>query len=206
MKFTRGYIIAFTLALLPILAWLGSDSVRQDTPAECERCGSAGHFSKRITCVWGHRWEKKSGAEIQPSLFLQDFPEFRCEHSWDYQPSNTTRVWGGPLFKAAPLGRGPTVIGCGPYSSFAVELYHHDAAFREKLKDALEDELVTRAQLVRWFEYRWSAETEPFELADGEADAFAKLNAIADKVSGGTRFFAPLSAGVPPHSAPSKPF
>ena len=208
VKSIHRYAIASVLVLLPGVIWLGSDSVRRDSTGECSRCGSIGQSERREWYVWGIRGHKEATKwEVQPSLFIRDFPEFACKHAWNDVTSKNTRLWGGPLFQAAPRGAGGHMIGCGVGCPLVIELYHREPAFREKLKEALEDEVATRAQVVRWFEFRWLEFDEPFTPRPDETDAFAKLNGIADRFSAATPvFFNPLPIQEPPKIPLPEPF
>ena len=184
VKSSSLYVMAFSLALLPPAAWLGSDSVRRNVVTTCPFCESISQHEERDWCFWGMRGRSDSEPVIQPSRVVQDFPEFQCEHQWTVVSSEVAQWRDGPLFEVRPREKTVDFMPAG--SASGAETYNQYLEVRNFIQDALVDEAFSREQFLRWLELDRNMPTQEewLERDEGDLAAFGKIYGIVGAVTG----------------------
>ncbi|WP_035614488.1 hypothetical protein [Haloferula sp. BvORR071] len=192
MKSSSRYVLAFSLALLPALAWLGLDSARRVVVESCPICESTSQHEEHDWCFWGLRGSNDSRPVVEASRLFSDFPDFCPHHQWSHVSAKLTRRHDSPLFEARLRERFIAIdfmpLSCGG-SLFVSEIrsYNEDPELRDLLHEALDDELVTRDQLFRWLELGEDDPAESGALEDEDVTAFDMLDAMFAKFLSGHR-------------------
>ncbi len=183
MKSRHRYALAFSLILLPLLTGAGVHLAEEGQSEVCASCGSTHRFREQRWNVWGFTNQRILGDEIEPSLPLRDFPEHHCDHDWHKVSSTPTRAWDGPVklnntLPSAPVKFVTFCCDSMPRSDELLALYDQSEWFRFLLNDALEDELVTRSQVVAWLKAEVSWDRHSDEMEGEDVAAFKRLDEI----------------------------
>lgn len=183
MKPSSRYALAFSLALLPPVIWVGGESVEQEREEVCCHCGTTHHLTERGWFIWGWHGNEVLRDEMYPSPVLRDFPAFRCSHDWSHVGTKSFQGWDSPLCAIRPSPEPAKRITFGGEIPIPL-LYNRDAEFRDLLNEAMEAELATHEQITRWLELRGVNPPEDGESDEDDDVAFAKLDATRSRLTG----------------------
>lgn len=133
-----------------VLSGLAIEVVSCETTSSCVDCGC--HRTERIRYwfVWGSQGSNLTES-TQPSRFLKDFPEFKCDHHWSDGAQTDQKIWDSPL-----IGLGHTRAMTRIWSSCCLggsgqpvwERYETDEAYRDSIQELLETGAATRERLI----------------------------------------------------------
>ncbi len=130
-----------------VLSGLAIEVKSFETTSSCLDCGC--HRTERIRYwfVWGSQGSNLTEDSIHPSRFVEDFPEFKCDHQWSDGAQAEQKIWDSPLIG---LGYRPPIsrIWMGSWRQKVWERYEVDEAYRDSIQELMETGVATRERLV----------------------------------------------------------
>jgi hypothetical protein len=133
-----------------VLTGLGTEIVSCEATSRCILCEGQRSEQTRYWSVWGAPGSSQTHYSLQPSRFLEDFPEFQCQHLWSDISCIYPKIWDSPLIELNPSRRLTHVwTGCCCDEGYSVlERYEIDEIYRESIQELLKSETTTRQQLL----------------------------------------------------------
>lgn len=141
----RDVVLLIGLVLLA-LSGLAIEVESCETTSRCVDCGC--HRTERIRYwfVWGSQGSNLT-EYAQPSRFIKDFPEFKCDHQWSDQAQTEQKIWDSPVIGLGHT-RAMARIWRGGSWQPVWERYETDELYRDSIQELLETRIATRERLV----------------------------------------------------------
>lgn len=128
-----------------VLSGLAIEVKSFETTSSCLDCGCHRTTKTRHWYVWGGHGSSLTEDSTQPSRFLNDFPEFKCDHQWSDDSLVERKIWDSPVVR----------IYHDPITCISIlrglpvwERYETDEAYRNSIQELIETGAATRGQLI----------------------------------------------------------
>lgn len=134
----------FLLFLPLLLLGLGVECFKKERTEKCVYCESRQESEEVKWWVLGWAGRNEAIGEIHETRFFKDYPEYTCNHQWNYEEGFVTHYWNSPIL-SHPISHSKFHTS----RSAIVARYQTDKIFRRSLRELEEDGLVSRELVLK---------------------------------------------------------
>ncbi|MFD2158020.1 hypothetical protein ACFSW8_03810 [Rubritalea tangerina] len=136
-------VILSSIAMVIVFVAVTLDIISYSSKESCQFCSSFRDVKVTSITVCLLTWRNEELSELQPGLFVRDFPDFECSHNFQHSEDKLSNIWNSPVIIQSPIN----YINSESSQSLITELYI-DEMFRDSLNKLIADGIITRQRVL----------------------------------------------------------